>query len=128
MDDRTARLLEALDPLGVSLLLELLGKPATENELVSAVEAASQPTANRRLERLQRARLIARERGKRRAPGRLWTIVHPEETEVLLTAFFSLSDAIDARDRVRRDQARQKLRRARAARLGIGPVENKGMR
>jgi predicted transcriptional regulator len=124
MDDRTARLLEALDPVSVSLLLELLGKPATEHELLESAEA-SQSTANRRLDRLRRARLIAQEPGKRRAPGRLWTVVHPEETEVLLTALFALADAIEALDQSRREEAKRQLKRARAERLGIRPVDNR---
>jgi len=124
MDDRTARLLEALDPVGVSLLLELLGKPAAEHELLEAAEA-SQSTANRRLDRLRRARLIAQEAGKRRAPGRLWAVVHPEEIEALLTALFALADAIEALDQSRREEAKRKLKRARAERLGIRPVDNR---
>jgi predicted transcriptional regulator len=124
MDDRTARLLEALDPVSVSLLLELLGKPATEHELLESAEA-SQSTANRRLDRLRRARLIAQEPGKRRAPGRLWTVMHPEETEALLTAIFALADAIEALDQSRREEAKRKLKRARAERLGIRPVDNR---
>lgn len=123
MDDRTAQLLGALDPLGVSLLVELLSKAATEHELLAGTEASSQPAANRRLERLRRARLIAQEHGKLRAPGRLWTVIHPEETEALLTALFALSDAIDAHDRVRREEAKRKLKRARTERLGIRRVD-----
>jgi len=124
MDDRTASLLDALDPVGVALLAELLAGPAAERDLIDAVEGASQPTANRRLERLRRARLLAQEPGRRRAPGRLWTVVHPEETDSLLRALFALSDTIDAHDRARRKEAVRKLERARAGRLGIRPVSD----
>lgn len=126
MDDRTTRLLEALDPVGFSLLLELLGQASTENNLIERVPGASQSTTNRRLERLRRARLIEQEPGKRRAPGRLWTVVHPDETEALLTALFALADAIDARDRIRREQTKRKLKRTRSQRLGIRRVDNRG--
>lgn len=128
MDDRTAHLLDALDPVGASLLLELLAKEATEHGLIGALEAASQPTTNRRLERLRRARLIAQEPGKRRAPGRLWTVVHPEETEALLNALLELSEAIDARDRQRRREARRRLKRIRAERLSLRRLEDRGTR
>jgi hypothetical protein len=123
MDDRTARTLNALDPVGVDLLLGLLGKALTEAELVEAVEEATQPTTNRRLVRLKKARLIAQEPGKAKAPGRLWVVVHPKETEALLAALFTLSDAIDAKDKGRRENAKRKLKRARARRLGIRRVE-----
>lgn len=112
-------MLAALDPVGVSMLVELLVQPATEAELLDKAEDASQPTANRRLDRLLKARIVAQEHGERHAPGRLWTVVHPFETEALLTALFALSDAIDSQDKKRRDQARRKLKQARAARLGI---------
>lgn len=124
MDDRTAELLEALDPVGAGFLAELLQGPAMEHELVDAVEAASQPTANRRLERLRRARLVTQEAGKPRAPGRLWAVVHPEETDALLTALLALAAAIDARDQARRKEATRKLKRARAKRLGIRAVRD----
>ncbi len=123
MDDRTSRLLDALDPLGASLLLELLDDPATEVQLIEAVGQVEQWTVNRKLAQLGHARLVAQESGKARAPGRLWTVVHVEETEALLAALLALSDAIDSQDKARRDKARLKLMRARAARIGIRRVQ-----
>ncbi len=123
MDDRTSRLLEALDPVGVELLVELLAETATEATLVAAVRESSQAPVNRRLQRLRSARLVFQEAGARRAPGRFWSVVHPAETEALLGALFDLSDTIDARDRGRRAQARRRVKRARAARLGIRRVD-----
>jgi hypothetical protein len=122
MDDRTALLLDALDGVGVSLLVELLGDPATEATLVDALTEATQSTVNRRLARLRKARLVAQEPGNVQAPGRPWIVVHPVETEALLTALFSLSETIEAKDRQRRKTATQKLKRARAARLGLRSV------
>lgn len=119
VDGRTARVLGALDPVGASLLLELLAGPRKEVDLLAAVNEPAQPTGNRRLHRLKAAGVVTREDGKARAPGRAWSIAHRAETESLLDALFALSDAIEAADRARRDQARRKLRRARADRLGI---------
>lgn len=119
MDDRTAQLLDALDPVAVAILLELIAAPATEAEILSALEGVSQPSANRRLERLRRARIIARETGKRRAPGRLWTLVHTEETGALLQSLLTLSEAIETDDTARRAAAKRKLARARAERVNI---------
>jgi hypothetical protein len=124
MDDRTARMLGALDPVGVSLLLELLPGPRTEVELLAAADEPGQSTGNRRLHRLRQAGLVAQEAGDARAPGRLWSVAHPAETETLLCAVLALSEAIDAKDRTRRAQAARKLRRARAKRLGIRSVSD----
>lgn len=126
MDDRTARVLNALDPVSVTFLLQLLEQTATEVELVTLYEAASQPTGNRRLHRLKQAGLVAQDPGRHQAPGRSWTVAHPDETNALLMALFGLSDAIDARDRALREAVRQKLKRARAARLGIHRVSDCG--
>jgi DNA-binding transcriptional ArsR family regulator len=119
VDARTATLLEALDPVAVAILVELVAGPATEAELVRALDEGSQPTAHRKLNRLRRAGMLAQEAGKPHAPNRLWTVLHPAETEALLEALFELSEAIDRRAKSRRDAARRKLKRARAARLGI---------
>lgn len=124
MDDRTARLLGALDSVGVSLLLELLNGPRTEVHLLAAADEPGQPTGNRRLHRLREAGLVTQEAGNARAPGRLWSLAHPDETEALLTALFAVSEAIDARDRARREAAARKLKRARAKRLGIRGISN----
>lgn len=123
MDDRTAKLLDALDSTAVALLVELVAGPATEDELIASLDEASQPTANRKLHRLKQARILAQEAGKPHAPGRLWTVVHPAETEALLSALLALSEAIDVLDKKRRDQARRKLKQARAKRLGVRRVQ-----
>lgn len=119
MDNRTANLLDALDPVAVEVLAELLREPLTEAELIDAVSASSQPTAHRRIQRLRKAGVIANEPGKPHAPNRLWTILHPTETDALISALLALSDAIDARAKTRRKEAQRKLKLARAARLGI---------
>jgi hypothetical protein len=119
VDARTTHLLGALDHLGVALLIELLEEASTESALVAALRPTSQPTVNRRLQRLSRARLVAQEPGGHGAPGRMWAVIHRAETEALLGALFALSEAIDVRDRARRQQARRRLKRARAGRLGI---------
>jgi hypothetical protein len=126
VDNRTANLLEALDPVAVEILVELLREPLTEAELMDAVSASSQPTANRRIHRLRRAGVVADEPGKAHAPNRLWTVLHPEETDALVTALFGLSDAIDARAKTRRKQAQRELKLARAARRGIHKAEGSG--
>jgi DNA-binding transcriptional ArsR family regulator len=119
VETRTAHLLDALDPVAVRILVELLREPLTEAELLDAISASSQPTAHRRINRLRRAGVVAKEPGKPHAPNRLWTVLHPEETDALVTAVFGLSDAIDARAKTRREEAQRKLKLARAARLGI---------
>lgn len=119
MDLRTGNLLDSLGAVPTALLLELLSGPATEAELVSRLEDASQPTANRHLHELRRAGVVAQEAGKRRAPGRLWTLVHPSETEAVLNTILDLAEAIDALSAERRREARKQLATARAARLGI---------
>jgi hypothetical protein len=126
MDDRTTHVLDSLDPVSVAFLLQLLQSPATEAELVTSSDDTTQPTGNRRLHRLRQAGLVAQEPGRHRAPGRRWTVPHAEETNALLTALFALSDVIEARDRARREVAKRKLRRARAARLGIRRVGDGG--
>jgi hypothetical protein len=125
VDDRTALLLEALDAVSVSILVELLDRSAaTEASLVEALAGPTQPTVNRRLSRLRDARLISQTPGNLRAPGRRWTVVHPEETQALLHAVFKLSDVVDAHDRERREASKRKLLRARAARIGMSVVDS----
>ena len=119
MDLRTSLLLKSLDGISVALLIELVDRPATESELLAAVADGSQSTANRHLHTLKQVGLVTQERGKDRAPGRLWTVLHPKETGEFLSALFALSDVVEARDRARREQAKRTLKRARAARLGI---------
>jgi DNA-binding HxlR family transcriptional regulator len=119
MDARTANLLEALDPIAVELLTTLLASPATETDLVKSISGATQPTIHRRLTRLAKAGLVAHEPGMARAPGRLWSLLHTQEIERLVTTLLALSDAIEDRDRAERDQTRRHLKRARADRLGF---------
>lgn len=126
MDTRTANLLDALDPVAVEILVELLREPLTEAELMDAVSASSQPTAHRRIQRLRKAGIVANEPGKPHAPNRLWTVLHPAETDALLTALFGLSGAIDATAKTRRKEAERKLKLARAARLGIRKADDSG--
>lgn len=108
-----------LDPIGFELLLALLTKASTEAELLERLPNISQATVNRRLDRLRDAGVVSQEPGRRRAPGRPWTVQHPSETEAVLDALLTLAEAIDARERMERTQARRRLKRARAARLGI---------
>ncbi|HWK26177.1 MAG TPA: helix-turn-helix domain-containing protein [Solirubrobacter sp.] len=122
MDDRTTRILEALDAVGVALLVQLIGQPATEAELVDALADASQSTVNRRLSRLRDAGLVSQDPGNLKAPGRAWKIVHPTETDTLISALLLLSDAVEAKDRSRRELAKRSLSKARATRLGIRVV------
>lgn len=119
MDTRTGQLLRALDATAAATLLEMLKRPATEAELRLIAEEPSQSTMNRRLTRMREAGLIHREPGKAKAPGRLWTVVHPDETADLLDSLLSLAGAVEARDKKRREQARRELKRARASRAGL---------
>lgn len=116
MDDRTRQLAEALDPLAVALLTEMVSHPATENDLLSAVAGATQPTANRRLHRLARAGLVHQEPGKPQTPKRLWHVKHRAELETFLAALLDLSAAVDADDRRVREESRAKLARLRSRR------------
>lgn len=125
MDARTARILNALDPVSVTFLLQLLERSATEADLVASCDDATQPTTNRRLHRLRDAGLVAQESGKRRAPRRRWSALHVDETHALLTTLFALSDAVEARERAQREAAKRKLKRARAAHLGLRRIDNR---
>lgn len=121
MDARTALTLAALDETAAAVLLTLLEGPATEAELLATV-APSQPTLNRHLEKLRRSGLIVREPGRLKAPGRAWSLAHPEETDALLTAGFALSDAIAAREATAREAAKRRVLLARAKRRGLRVV------
>lgn len=118
-------LLDTLGPVPAALLFELLSGPATEAELLARLDGASQATANRHLHDLRQAGIVAQEVGKPRAPGRLWSLVHPPETEALLNAILDLADAIDARNAQRRAKARKQLEKARATRIGLAPVDER---
>lgn len=119
MDDRTTRLLDALDPMGVEVLLELLAGAATEAGLVEAIEDATQPTINRRLGRLADAGLVSHEAGKPHTPGLQWSVNHPQETDTLLQRMLDLVDTVDSASREQREAAKQRLTRARTRRLGL---------
>lgn len=119
MDERTGRLLDALEHPGAAMLLELLAEPATEGTLVGSVNDAAQATANRRLARLADLRLIERESGSWRAPGRRWSLTQPDETDSLLQAAIGLSEALAAREERERNAAQRKLRAGRAKRRGL---------
>jgi predicted transcriptional regulator len=120
MDDRTAQLLEALTAANGRLLFELLREGGRrEVDVIAAADEPAQPTGNRHLHKLRAVGLIRQEEGKPHAPGRMWDVAHPAETEELFEALFALADAIEHADRERRMQARKALRLSRAQRLGI---------
>lgn len=123
MDTRTGQILAVLDSAGASMLLALLEGPLTEAELLSAAGEPGQSTGNRRLHRLREAGLVTQERGKSRAPGRQWSLIHPAEIEALLDALLKLVSAVDLSDRQLREAAAGTLKRARAQRLGIHRVQ-----
>src|ERR1700733_11054288 len=122
MDDRTTRVLEALDPVGIELLLELLADPATEASLADSI-GATQPTVNRRLTRLANAGLISQKAAKPHTPGLQWGINHPEPTDAVLQRMFALSDAIEKAGHRQRESTKRRLAQARAKRLGIHEVQ-----
>ena len=119
MDRRTAQIVNTLDETGASILLQLLERPATEAELITAVGEPSQPTMHRRLERLEQAGLIEHEPGKTKAPGRRWSVADADETANVLAALLALSKAVEVRDAARREAAARRLRRSRASRIGM---------
>jgi DNA-binding HxlR family transcriptional regulator len=128
VDLRTAQIVGALDGTAASILLELLEQPSTEADLIAKIGEPSQPTMNRRLERLEHVGLVQHEPGKPKAPGRLWSVVHVDETTKLLDAMLLLSDVVEATDAARRRAAARRLKRARASRLGLKLVKDDGRR
>ena len=122
MDDRTTEVLEALDPVGASLLLELLAGPATEAELINAIDGLGQSTANRRLSKLARAGFVEQAPGKPRATGRQWRTIHPDVTSALLSAVLDVADAVDVRQKARRNAARARLERGSRERANLRVV------
>lgn len=124
MDERTADLFEALRHPGAAFLLELLDADATESHLVGGVKRTTQATANRRLAALERAGVVARSAGRTKAPGRLWTLVHPGETDELLRAALALSEVTAERDRVQHEETNRALKRSRAKRRGLREAGN----
>jgi DNA-binding HxlR family transcriptional regulator len=111
--------MDALSHPGAAMLLVLAENEATEAELLVDLDATSQATANRRLTELERLGVIARDQGKRKAPGRRWRLSAPEPTETLLQAALHLADVLAESERRNRAAAQRRLRLARAKRLGI---------
>jgi DNA-binding HxlR family transcriptional regulator len=99
--------------------MELLAGSATEADLLGSVKRTTQATGNRRLKTLEDVGLIARDAGKAKAPGRRWTIQHPDEVDALLKAALVLAGVANEAQEAERRLAERKLKRARAARLGI---------
>lgn len=113
MDERTAALLDALERPAAAVLLELSEQGATEAHLVATLKGTTQATTNRRLLRLEQLGVIEREPGRTKAPGRKWSIVHPEPTNALLRAALALSEATAKGEARNRKDARKRLRRTR---------------
>jgi predicted transcriptional regulator len=118
VDHRTRTLLLALDDVAVSLLLQLLAGDATEAELADRVDA-TQSTVNRRLQRLATAGVIAQTAGKKKAPGRPWRVVHPEEVDTMLTAVLDLSERIDESEAAKRSGMKNQIRKGRQHRRNL---------
>jgi DNA-binding MarR family transcriptional regulator len=116
VDARTAQILGTLKHPGAVFLSRLLEGPATEAELLEEATDVNQATANRRLDRLADLGVIQREPGQPKAPGRRWSLVFAEESDNLVSAAVTLSEAIARREQEERDRLRRRLRRARAHR------------
>lgn len=114
MDDRTARILGALDPEGVELLLLLLAGSATGQELAEHVPY-SQPTVHRRLDTLADAGLIWRTAGTKHSPNRPWEVAHATETDALMQSLLDLADCTESVSTAARKESRDLLSRSRAA-------------
>jgi len=126
VDAQTTSLLDALAHPGAALVLALCEGEATEADLLSAVGATSQATANRRLGELERLGLVERDSGKAKAPGRVWRLVEPAPTEALLRAALDLADILATSEQRRRQAAKRRLKRAHAARVGMRRVDDLG--
>ncbi len=105
------------------MLLALADGEATEGQLLSGLAGTSQPTVNRRLGDLERLGVIEREAGRPKAPGRAWRLVEPVATEAILQSALDLSDILAVSEQRRRQAAKRRLKRARAARLGMRKVD-----
>jgi predicted transcriptional regulator len=123
VDDRTTRILEALDSVGLEVLLALLAAPSTEADLVEAAENATQSTINRRLARLADAGLADHEAGKAHATGLKWSVNHAQEVDAVLQRIFDLADAVEQTATEQRETAKRQLTQARASRLGVRAVD-----
>jgi len=119
MDDRTARILGALDPESIDLLLLLLGGDATTQELTAAV-SYSQSTVHRRLEGLVDAGLIWRRSGTKHSPNRPWQVAHPAETDAVIQGLLDLADRTESVSATARKDSRALLDRSRVAREAEG--------
>lgn len=123
LDRNTRELLDSLEDPGASFLALLADGPATEADLVRRARAA-QPTANRRLDRLQELGLIERpDRDRKQAPNRPWALVHASETVAVLEAAIALSEKLAEVDAATRSAARRQLRRARARETGLRRID-----
>lgn len=106
------------------MLLELLAGDATEAELIRVAGDPSQATAHRRLASLQGLGLIERAGGWR-APNRPWKLAHPRDIESLLSSAIELADTLARAEQAKRDESREKARRARENRAALRTVEGR---
>lgn len=113
MDDRTTRILGALDGGGVDLLLALLDQSATEQELADMVPF-SRSTVHRRLDALADAGLIGRAPGSKHSPNRPWEVAHTTETGALIQRLLDLADCTESVSTAARKESRDLLSRSRA--------------
>lgn len=121
MDDRTARILRALNPEGVDLLLLLLDAPATEQQLTDNLPC-SLSTVHRRLSALADAGLVEHQEGVKYGPHRPWRVLHAAETDSLIRSLLDLADRAESASTSARNESRATLGRARAARSGLRSV------
>jgi DNA-binding transcriptional ArsR family regulator len=112
MDLRTTQILAALDSPSADLLVELAHESLSEKELLERLPGLKQPSAHKKLARLEEVGLIRQARRGRKVP---WELVAPEPTVQLLRSLLRLSDALDTKDR--------QLRSALQTRFGVGPGE-----
>jgi DNA-binding IclR family transcriptional regulator len=114
MDDRTARILRALSPESVDLLLVLMGGSATEKQLVDALPY-SLSTVHRRLDVLADAGLLWHEPGVKHEPNRPWQVAHAAETDALMQSLLDLADRTESMSTAARKESRDLLSRSRPA-------------
>lgn len=92
MDVRTSELLRGLDPASMDLLSLLVEKPRSEKGLLESLPEVPQPTAHKKLARLEQIGLIHRQGGRER--GLPWSVKAPKETVHFLRALLDLADAL----------------------------------
>jgi DNA-binding HxlR family transcriptional regulator len=86
VDEETASLIDELRHPGAALLLALLERDQTEDDLRRCAPDLSQSAVNRKLQRLAEKRLIQRETGSKQQKGLLWGLAFRVETGDLLVA------------------------------------------